>query len=393
MQLELRFFTAALGGDGGPGNGRALAARCLPSAVIVDFDETLTTADTTALIIDAIVQAAAERQKGATGEALVAARGATRDALVARLLRERDAVLASSLPADPQPDHNAAAAAAFSAALSAFDREANARAFGSGLLAGAPIGTVEAAGTTVGRTALRPGAAAALTAALERGLPVRVLSVSWSASFVAAALRSAGVPAIVAPGWPPQAIAAEDGGAQGSAVVYANELRYGADGLTTGEVQARCECADDKAAAFAALTAGLASPGREPPFTVCVGDSPSDVGALLAARTGVIVGTSATMARVLQGLGVTVKPLAAGAHILCVVVGSGGWDAPPRTFDPCPHAASTLHIPSSQCPPTAGRTLPACYMPPLTGTRSGPTCWPTPSPPTPNRRACPVSCL
>jgi len=72
----------------------------------------------------------------------------------------------------------------------------------------------------------------------------------------------------------------------------------------------RIECARDKGAAFACLLAGAAARGSEGP-AVYIGDSASDIPALLAADLGIVVGANALLRRVLRAFGVKLEPLAA----------------------------------------------------------------------------------
>lgn len=87
------------------------------------------------------------------------------------------------------------------------------------VLAGATRGAMRRAG---GAVELAPGCAEALARACRMGVPLSVVSVSWSAGFVRAALERglAGVP-----------------GGSGDVRcphVTANELSYGADGVCAG---------------------------------------------------------------------------------------------------------------------------------------------------------------
>ena len=298
---EAAFFDAA---------GAAPLSRHL-RALVVDFDDTLTVRDSTRDVIGAALAAA-------PSQAARTAKEATRDALVAQYVREREAVFEAHLP-PPGTPFDGATVATFLTALSSFDRTANARAFASGLLTGATPSSLAIAGAAV---PLRPGAAVALAAAVGAGVPVGVLSVSWSTDLVVAALTTAGVPAPTRGAWPPTPLAAGPG-----VVVTANDVEAGG-----ASVARRVECADDKASSLAALTAN--DDIDDSGVVVYVGDAPSDVGALLAADVGIVIGESATTRRVLAALAIPLAPLAAApadfgkrdAGAIPTLYHAAGWD-------------------------------------------------------------------
>jgi len=318
MALELRFFTAALG-EATPSPPPLPP----PRALVVDFDEILTSRDTTPSIIAAVTAAAAAAAGGGEASAeLESERAAMTAALVRLYAVERAALFeecfgpedgggkgsSSSSSATPSSPFDPAALAHFTARLSAFDRAANGRAVEAGILSGAPA--VEdrlraAAGAAVREGLFRPGSVRALQAALAARTPVAVMSVSWSAAFVVAALETAGVPALAATQWEGPLRSAA-----GAVAVYANDLATAADGATsTGALLARCQCAEDKEALFAKL-AGPSSPDTTGP-SIYVGDAPSDLAALLAADVGIVVGASPALDRALAGVGGALLPLAA----------------------------------------------------------------------------------
>jgi len=281
MRHEVAFFDGAIGGG-----------RKLPRALVVDFDETLTAADTTSLVVAAALANAPTPEAKAKLEGL-------RDALVARYVEERDALFAAALPSPSLPTFDPAATATFLARLSEFDRAANARVFESGLLAPSTAAALAAAGAAA---ALRPGAAAALRAAVAAGVPTGVLSVSWSADLILGALAAARAPPASRAPWPAAPLTTAS-----SIAVLANDVATSIGAGAGSAAGRRVECADDKAAALTALTATL--PGAGP--VIFVGDSPSDLGALLAADVGVVIGDGGSLRRAAAALGVLLRPLAA----------------------------------------------------------------------------------
>jgi len=375
MRLEHAFFTAAaLGGsnNGGgvgsssPGSGSKKPPRfLLPSLLVVDFDETLTAKDTTRLVIAAAASAASSR--GDAGER--ARMEAAAAALVKRYVEEREALLERELPprssppssSSPSPSFSAAQTAAFLSELSAFDREANTRVFDSGILAGIARGELfelgkrrasESGGRGGDAPLLRPGAAAALAEACRSGVPTRVLSVSWSSELIQGALTGAlqGVKEeAIEVSCDEAAWGLVSGGGRGEGekrnlvvAVSANALEFDSSSsppLSTGKVLRRVECADDKLEQFTALAASLLEgEGRERGPVVFVGDSPSDLGALLAADVGIVVAAAdasssspagpskAELRGVAEALGIRVAPLAEAAPAFS----PGGGGAPAR---------------------------------------------------------------
>ena len=304
MSLELRFFTAALGREG---TDAPLPA---PRALVVDFDETLTLRDTTPAIIAAVTAAAAAASGSEDAAAeLQSGRAAMTAALVRLYMVERAALFDDCFgevkkPTCP-PSFSPPALGGFTARLSAFDRAANGRAVEAGILAGAPgveAALRAAASEAVKEGLFRPGGVAALRAALASSTPVAVLSVSWSTTFVVAALEAAGVPAVAATEWEAPLKAAP------AVRVFANDLATAVDGSSTGALLPRCQCAEDKENLFRTL-AGPSSDTTAP--SIYVGDAASDLPALLAADVGLVIGASPSLARAVAGVGGEFHPLAA----------------------------------------------------------------------------------
>jgi 2-hydroxy-3-keto-5-methylthiopentenyl-1-phosphate phosphatase len=119
---------------------------------------------------------------------------------------------------------------------------------------------------------LRPGCADTLSAAAAAGIPVSLLSVNWSRTLINAAM-----------GFPQQQ--QQEQQQQQQAQVYANELEFGPEGVSTGQLQTQVQCGRDKLAVLremlgkhrqtAAATGG---------FVVYVGDSCSDILPLIEVR-------------------------------------------------------------------------------------------------------------
>lgn len=135
---------------------------------------------------------------------------------------------------------------------------------------------------------LQPGCRGTLQRLLATRTPLRVVSVNWSAAFVAAAL---GLPL---PPTTDVAVAAADLATAGvsSGMVVANQLEVGPLGTTTGRIKRGVQCARDKVAAFEAMVAGcgVAGGGAGHGVTVYIGDSTSDLGAMLKVGARVMGG-------------------------------------------------------------------------------------------------------
>ena len=181
--MGARCFGSVAALSGGPGLG--------PSRLFVDFDGTITAADTTPRIAEAaIAKVAATRGSVAAAE---------RQELWGRLTDEYLAAyytfLPSSAPTPLPPGTSRAEILAevesFTARLTEFEEASVARVESSGVLSGISRADLELDAETV---PLRPGASEALRLALARGVPTTILSINWSKDLVSSVLRSAGIP-------------------------------------------------------------------------------------------------------------------------------------------------------------------------------------------------------
>jgi hydroxymethylpyrimidine kinase/phosphomethylpyrimidine kinase/thiamine-phosphate diphosphorylase len=308
MQLEADFFAAQPGVP--PVRGLLASERQLLFAV--DFDETITTAQTLPLIAEL-----AERHAGGVAEQ--AARRAEWQALTDSYLVGHTTAVADALRLPPTRAPAGADGAVCKASLahvletiSAFEARSVAEAHASRTLRDVPEPALRAAGAL--RVVLRPGFARLVRAlqAADACAHVEVISVNWSSQLVGAALdgalkRPSGVPPLTH--------------------VHCNLLPVaaapdGAEPRTTGELlsggASGIHSAADKAERFAALAAAgaAASAGRGALMTLYAGDSITDLGPLLAADLGVVFGASGTLRDALDALGVRVLPLVAARRRL-----------------------------------------------------------------------------
>ncbi|GFR49147.1 hypothetical protein Agub_g11165, partial [Astrephomene gubernaculifera] len=177
MRLEASFFSA----QPHPPPPRR------PAALLTDFDGTCSPAgaDSSGAIL-ALAEQAAGGGRPTAGDAAWAAR--TRAALAAGYQRQYEQLVGPLVgPAEgPAPQSDPAGVAALLERLSEFDEEMNRRVEEAGILKGSTPEEVCAAGSAV---PLRPHCREALRAALDRGIPVHVVSVNWSDLLLRAALR------------------------------------------------------------------------------------------------------------------------------------------------------------------------------------------------------------
>ncbi|KXZ50218.1 hypothetical protein GPECTOR_17g855 [Gonium pectorale] len=297
MQLEAEFFAAQ---PHSPPPRRI-------AALVVDFDETCTPRDTIGGLMG-LAAAAARAGRPTGGDASWAE--ATPGRLADNYVAAQGQLLAELLPegAAPSPEYDPAGLSSFLERLSDFDERMNAVVEESGILKGSTEQELAAAGAAL---PLRPHCRETLSGALRRGIPVRVLSVNWSDVYVGAAL---GLPTQLARADEAPAMGA--GAAAGGAVgLSCNSLQLDSAGLTSGRLTKRVQSARDKRNALAALREALAAAatagGGGGGAVVYVGDSVSDLAALLAADVGVVVGTNRLLRRVAERFGVRLRPLAA----------------------------------------------------------------------------------
>ncbi|KAG5928644.1 hypothetical protein E4U42_000250 [Claviceps africana] len=221
--------------------------------LIVDFDGTITQSDT----IAELVRSAIQRHPTATRPRLASA---WHDAQT-RYLAALSAHSAKYRPSEPQrttPAHEEA----FLADLKPIEEASLSRVSHSGIFDALPPRILHEMGAEAvleGRIALRPGWDRLLVRAAAADVPLTVLSVHWSRSFIQGVL-SRGAPPLE---------------------VVANEIAEGGRIVGPGSASARLTTAADKMAEMRrrAVAADV----------VYLGDSPTDLTCLLGARRGVVL--------------------------------------------------------------------------------------------------------
>ena len=303
--------------------------------LVVDFDGTCTVRDTTPTIA---CLAAAHNNGGV--EQLSSFGVHERDYMEghARLLG------GGELEAEPSAAVDVAALSAFLAALDDHSTRTTREVSRSGVLAGldgarvAETFTAWAAGEVVGQLApqpppsLQPGCAAALAAAAAAGCRLGVLSVNWCPALIHALLApplGADAPAAetltVAPPYELWCNSLAPDGRVRLAVAGAAQKARKIDGLVRaarrdggGGAVACVLSTRILGAQFGAILLSARAIYRY------VGDSATDLTALLAADVGILVGTSESARRIARRFGVKLAPLPAELPELPAAEGGGG---------------------------------------------------------------------
>lgn len=321
--------------------------------LVADWDETLTTAETTATYARLAARAAAAWGDTRRVQAVQDAWSALETqyfsrwgSVMQRLWGDLDSLLAAA-EATGATALRAAPLLAFVCGLATFDTaavnwcttplalaaggesaSAAAGAASSPVLSGIPVAYLEEAATsglpsTVSATEseagsperaarqaipppeLRPGAAECVRALLDlardrapgaASATQHVLSINWSQRYIGAALAHAvGLPACCFDGFAEASVAEAAGGSIG---VWANDLKTskaGESGVTTGEIDLRVSGGVDKLRLFEQLLQRTAMDGADDgTFSLYVGDSVTDLLPLLAAHVGIIMPRGST---------------------------------------------------------------------------------------------------
>mmetsp|Transcript_30506 Transcript_30506/g.72639 ORF Transcript_30506/g.72639 Transcript_30506/m.72639 type:complete len:947 (+) Transcript_30506:59-2899(+) len=271
MDLEAQFFGAQPGLE----EARPLGV----GLFVTDFDDTLTTKDTTPIIIEAAFSAA-ERAAPEERRGDLRREWEQRLREVLQLISEEQKALRERLQSKgPTAGFDPERLSEVLAELSDFDRRMNEAAFSSGIIKGVSEGDVTEAARNI---ELRDGSREFLRRAQRLRVPTHVVSVSWAQDVIRAALSP------LEPG------------------VEANRLSLGGDGLCDGAISGEMQTAEDKRGALRRLLGGE----RRGP-TVYVGDSATDLGALLDADVGIVVGDNGMLRPAAEAASASVRPLVA----------------------------------------------------------------------------------
>lgn len=303
--------------------------------LVIDFDDTCTAQDTSALIAETAIEASAKASEDP--EASRSKGQQMLEELVFNYVSKRDGLLDEILPDVPwnegeegSEEFDMTWLGDFLDRLSDFDREMNSVVVESGILAGIKRGTMSDVGA---RVAMRPGCLKFLHHAVHTGIPTAIVSVNWSAELVAAALQQHSSASSQESEYhlPGGAVKLISGGFEtdiptpGTVHVYANDLEYFGES-STGGIRRRCECAVDKGRLFEDLLLGVAVAEVKPEvetetvenvrgssvprgLSVYIGDSMTDLSALISADVGIILGSNRHIRHVAAVAGLQIRPL------------------------------------------------------------------------------------
>lgn len=312
MRFEAQFF----------GDHPAAPQQPHVALLAVDFDETCSRRDTIGVVMDTAIDAAVARARSPseTHKQLTA----TRDQLVADYSCGHAALMAELMPEDSQDaaGYDDEWLGGFTARLSAFDRTMNEVVERSSVLASATAADLSSTGTKV---ELQDGCAAVLQRALREGTSCHVISVNWSSHLIQAALQSGGNIAAVTSSTTEAPFDSASG-----LIIHSNDLTLDDEGVTTGRIDGRVVCSEDKAVVFETVLLDVAAEsGCQGGLSVFVGDSPSDLAALTAADVGIVVGSKPLLRRVAAAAGIRLQPLVAAGMVRRAPAGvlfeASGW--------------------------------------------------------------------
>lgn len=113
--------------------------------------------------------------------------------------------------------------------------------------------------------------------------------------------------------------------------VFSNDLVYDEHGVSTGEIEVKVSGSFGKHSRFLSLAARARETVSVSPetsgkaMTIYVGDSVTDLLAMLDADVGIVVGTSGTFEKVASAFGIAIRPLASAYEVF-----DDGQDSPSR---------------------------------------------------------------
>lgn len=262
------------------------AARC--SLFCVDFDGTVTSQDTTRLL-----GLAAALHRGEAWSADTAQLPAAWIDLERQYMSERDAFFDAELSGSCAGSYDSDGLVDFVTRLQQAEERAVERVIEARALAGLHRERLvdEVPGRLRCLWDLRPQSVATISAACRSGACFAVISVGWSRELIAAVLSAGDLPEAMLPS---------------GAMLRCNEVAFSPGGASaTGEITQHVGGGAAKRAALQALRVGEAGDGL-----VCyVGDSVTDLLALLDADVGIVMGSSSSLLRVAQAFGVELRPL------------------------------------------------------------------------------------
>jgi len=286
MELEFAFF------DAQPDLPANLFAGIKPDILAVDFDQTLTEHDTTETIVQTGWQSLQDEQ---TLEARKQTLNHVSESFYDQYKKTIDRLLKENKPTtdsyDPQALRN------FFDGLAAFDKKALKPVEDAGLLTGI---SQQALVETGRRVCLQRHAMQTLLRSVKAGYHLHIVSVNWSKDLIRSALKKSQEEE--------EEKARSTHGERGEGEGLKYELHSPnllfEDGVSIGKLSGPPSTAIDKLDIFEKI---LAETPRN--RSVYVGDSVTDVLALLRADIGIVVGSSSSLLNVLSTFNVRLVPL------------------------------------------------------------------------------------
>ncbi|MBM3214823.1 hypothetical protein FJZ36_07910 [Candidatus Poribacteria bacterium] len=237
------------------------------SILAIDFDETVTLRDTTPNLPELAASALNDADAvDLRRRWLVGAR-----AYYADWQRVYDEALAASAPADD----TYAALVRFSTRFDAIEQSSIASVIDGGFLRGIRRDRLHDLGGAVPK---RDGVLETLADCAGLGIDLHVISANWSADLVRAGIGGLGVP------------------------IHSNDLDFDEREVSTGHLHRRVVSGTDKAERFRSLNSGAG-------LRMFVGDSVTDLVAMLDADVGVLIGGKASAVAVCERVGIPLEPL------------------------------------------------------------------------------------
>lgn len=169
--------------------------------------------------------------------------------------------------------------------LTVFDKKMNSMVIDAKILEGASVESIKKTSEGV---VLRHGSVETLVGALDTNMHVAVISVNWSSDLIKYTLDRHGFTSYKF---------SDDGEEEGRGDIriVANDLRYDVHGGGTGAMERRCEGAVDKVNMLNAMRAQLFRDVSH--ACIYVGDSITDIGALMVADIGILFVPDASTAQ------------------------------------------------------------------------------------------------
>ncbi|XP_048225590.1 bifunctional TH2 protein, mitochondrial [Ricinus communis] len=259
--------------------------------IFSDFDLTCTVVDSSAILAEIAIVTAPKSDQVQPENQIARMPSAelrnTWDIISGQYTEEYEQCIERLLPSE-KVEFNYEALCKALEQLSDFERRANSRVIGSGVLKGLNLEDIKRAGE---RLILQEGCTSFFQKLVKNeslNANVHVLSYCWCADLIRSAFSSGGLDTLS---------------------IHANEFTY-EESISTGEIDKKVESPIDKAQAFNSILKNYSTEKKN--LTVYIGDSVGDLLCLLQADIGIVIGSSSSLRRVGSQFGVSFLPLFPG---------------------------------------------------------------------------------